>query len=217
MRRFYILAAASIAAAAFAGSTQAIPFNNGTATATPTSVTISGHATETGCWIEIDVWDNATEGHVLRQIVFVEAGGNGDFGFTFAGPSAALDTNDGSTNSIVPSTDYSWEVFACEGSTNGDITTPLNDPTPNPKAKNGPDRAGYCVNGVFENLALGQPATDPAFKNAKPAFYIDGTGLTCDPPGGAFTQAVGDLVGADGNSNGADAPGDIYPHYKKTG
>jgi hypothetical protein len=90
-------------------------------------------------------------------------------------------------------------------------------PSAPPAPKHGLDRAGYCVSGVFMNLGLGQPATDPALKDAKPAFYIDGTGLTCDPPGGAFTQAAGELVSSDGTSTGVNAPGDIYPHFKKTG
>jgi hypothetical protein len=219
MRRYYILAAASIATAAFAGSAQAHDFNNGTATATPTSVTISGHTNDSRCRIEIDVWDDATERQVLDQIVYVAADASGDFSFTFAGPNDALDTNDGSTDSIVPSTTYSWEFFACDDSPNvpnGVITTPAAVAN-TMKPKSGPDRAGYCLNGVFENLALGQPATDPAYKGATPAFYVDGVGITCDPPGGAFTQAVGDTVGPDGTSTGANAPGDIYPHYKKAG
>ena len=108
--------------------------------------------------------------------------------------------------------DYITANFPSDLSTVGACAAP-----PAPRPTHGLDRAGYCLNGVFENLGLGQPKTDPAFKGAVPAFYIDGTGLTCDPPSGAFTQAAGDVVASDGSSTGPTAPGDIYPHYKKTG
>lgn len=78
----------------------------------------------------------------------------------------------------------------------------------------GPDRYGYCLNGVFENLLLGQPDYDPLYKGATPAFYVDGVGITCDPPSGVFSLAV-DLVGPDGQPAppGYTFPSAIYPHY----
>jgi hypothetical protein len=78
----------------------------------------------------------------------------------------------------------------------------------------GPDRYGYCLNGVFLNLLLGQPSYDPLYKGATPAFYVDGVGITCDPPSGVFSLAV-DLVGPDGQPAppGYSFPSVIYPHY----
>jgi len=58
------------------------------------------------------------------------------------------------------------------------------------------DRAGYCAAagntspysatayapGTFLDLVYGQPSSDPHYANATLASYVDGKGLTCDPP-----------------------------------
>jgi len=97
------------------------------------------------------------------------------------------------------------------------ITGTFSIPTaaaPAPVVVRGPDRYGYCLNGVFLNLLLGQPDYDPLYKGATPAFYVDGIGITCDPPSGVFSLAV-DKVGPDGQPAppGYNFPSVIYPHY----
>lgn len=75
-----------------------------------------------------------------------------------------------------------------------------------------PSRAGYCavrgntsldgtplVPGTFVDLVAGQPDTDPHFEGARPAYYYDGVGISCDVlPGYART---GELVGYGGHGD----------------
>ena len=75
-----------------------------------------------------------------------------------------------------------------------------------------PSRAGYCavqgntsldgtpiVPGTFVDLVARQPDTDPHFKGARPAYYYDGVGISCDLlPGFAPT---GELVGYGGHGD----------------
>jgi hypothetical protein len=42
----------------------------------------------------------------------------------------------------------------------------------------------YCVEGVLAPLDAITPRTDPAFRGAAPAFFVDGVGLTCRVPQG---------------------------------
>jgi hypothetical protein len=42
--------------------------------------------------------------------------------------------------------------------------------------------------GTFLNLAAGQAAADPHFAGATPANFVQGTGLTCDPPPAGYTN-----------------------------
>jgi hypothetical protein len=94
-----------------------------------------------------------------------------------------------------------------------------------------PARAGYCsapgdttmngdpiTPGTFLNLRLGQPNGDQHYLGATPAFYVQGVGLTCDPPSSAFT-AAGDtpLVDETGKPGVPGDEGTIYPYFKKTG
>ena len=43
---------------------------------------------------------------------------------------------------------------------------------------------GYCFDSVFVQLAAGQPRTDPAYRGAVLAAYVEGIGLTCTVPPG---------------------------------
>jgi hypothetical protein len=48
--------------------------------------------------------------------------------------------------------------------------------------------------GSFVNLLADQPTVDPHDKGAAPAIYVEGTGITCDPPpaGYAVSGYAGD-------------------------
>jgi hypothetical protein len=49
-------------------------------------------------------------------------------------------------------------------------------------------RVGYCLDGEFVNLALGQPKVDLTYEGAVLANYVAGVGLTCKaPPAGYVT------------------------------
>lgn len=67
-------------------------------------------------------------------------------------------------------------------------------------------RAGYCLNGKFLNLALGQPLVDPAYKGAVVANYVVGVGITCrtPPPGYVAFMTAPDELGV---------PGRLYPYW----
>lgn len=71
-------------------------------------------------------------------------------------------------------------------------------------------RAGYCLNGVFENLLYDQPNTDPTWSKAVPAIFVQGTGLTCNPPPAGWTQHG--FAGAD-----LDLPPNMYALYAPAG
>ncbi len=75
-----------------------------------------------------------------------------------------------------------------------------------------PSRAGYCavqgntsldgtsiVPGTFVNLVAGQPDTDPHFKGARPAYYYEGLGVSCDVLQGY--AGTGELVGYGGHGD----------------
>jgi hypothetical protein len=83
-----------------------------------------------------------------------------------------------------------------------------------------PGRGGYCAvsgntfpdgtpipPGTFLNLELGQPDTDPYYSGAYPANYIEGVGLTCDPPPAGYVQ--------DGLFPGPFPAPDLYPYWRK--
>jgi hypothetical protein len=95
-----------------------------------------------------------------------------------------------------------------------------------------PARGGYCsatgdtdlsgnpiIPGTFLNLRLGQPRGDVHYLGATPAFYVEGIGLTCDPPSSAYTSAGEPLVDQTGKAAppGTTDEGTIYPYFKKTG
>ena len=94
-----------------------------------------------------------------------------------------------------------------------------------------PARAGYCsapgdttmngdpiIPGTFLNLRLGQPRGDLHYTGATPAFYVQGVGLTCDPPSSAFTSAGEALVDQTGKPGAPGDEGTIYAYFaKKTG
>ena len=74
----------------------------------------------------------------------------------------------------------------------------------------GANRAGYCLNGAFENLAYGQPSSDPRWANAVPAIFVQGLGLTCNPPPAGWTQHG--FAGVD-----LDLPANMYALYAPAG
>lgn len=94
---------------------------------------------------------------------------------------------------------------------------------------NEPSRAGYCVSepvkrsdgtmGRFVDLYFGSPASDPMWKDARPAVYVQGFGIMCDIQNVASYggdpskfEPAGynvDGVGATGPQEGA-----IYPFYR---
>jgi len=69
------------------------------------------------------------------------------------------------------------------------------------------ERVGYCVDGTFFNLVRGQPSADPTYDGWVYASYVDGKGLTCDPPpeGWVATTTAPDEYGI---------PGNTYPWYR---
>ena len=81
-------------------------------------------------------------------------------------------------------------------------------------------RVGYCAvagntfpdgtavkPGTFLNLPLGQPETDPNYKGATIAKWVDGIGPTCDPAPPGFVL--------DGLYFGPEGPPGLYPFYRK--
>jgi hypothetical protein len=89
----------------------------------------------------------------------------------------------------------------------------------------GPPRAGYCSVtgntypdgrpipvGTFLDLELRQVTSDANYEGAVPAIFVEGKGLTCDPPPAGFSFDGSTLVDPLGEANGTD--GAIYPFYK---
>lgn len=69
-----------------------------------------------------------------------------------------------------------------------------------------PARAGYCLGAEFLDLVFGQPLVDPQYEGAVLAWFVDGVGLTCDPPPPeyvAFTTAPDE----------AGVPGKLYAYW----
>lgn len=110
-----------------------------------------------------------------------------------------------------------------EGTIGADVVegnTPAGEEGTEPQ---GPVRAIYCsvegntVNGAAIapgtalNLTLGQPARDPRYKGATPAFFVEGIGATCDPPPAGYT--VKGLVDGAGVAHGLENA--IYPFYEQ--
>ena len=67
-------------------------------------------------------------------------------------------------------------------------------------------RVGYCMDGKFLNLELGQPKLDPMYEDAVLAWYIDGRGITCaaPPPGWVAFETAPDEFGV---------PGRLYAYW----
>lgn len=89
-----------------------------------------------------------------------------------------------------------------------------------------PARAGYCSVagntspdglpipvGTFLNLLLGQPQVDANVAGAAPAAYVEGLGITCDPPPVGLSFDGVAFVDPTGVAN--NTPGAIYPFYKQ--
>ncbi len=68
-------------------------------------------------------------------------------------------------------------------------------------------RHGYCLGGVFVDLLKGQPASDPRYHGATPALFVEGKGITCDPPPPGYV-----LVGL---YDGVEADHGFYPYFRK--
>ncbi|MGA8486812.1 MAG: hypothetical protein WB684_07075, partial [Gaiella sp.] len=83
-----------------------------------------------------------------------------------------------------------------------------------------PARGGYCTvagntdpytgaalaPGTFVNLAQEQVTSDPSYAGVVPAIYVEGKGLTCDPPPAGYTQHG--LAGDDQKVGSG-----LYPYY----
>lgn len=83
-----------------------------------------------------------------------------------------------------------------------------------------PDRLGYCSvagnsdpftgkgipAGTFLDLLTGQPQTDAHYLGATPAIFVDGRGITCDPPPPGYVRS-----GFAGDQENV-SPG-LYPRY----
>ncbi len=136
---------------------------------------------------------------------------------TYPNPSATWETTPGSSGNANQQLSFYVEYQRVAAASSGGQSPQLPPPPP---------RSGYCLNGTFVNLIVGQPDRDPAYAGAVPAPYYEGLGLTCDPvPGyGAVRFArSADGSGTDGpklvNSMGTDlGPGDadrLHPYYAK--
>jgi hypothetical protein len=86
------------------------------------------------------------------------------------------------------------------------------------------DRFGYCsvagntqpdgapiAAGTFLNLVLGQPGFDPHYTGAYPSFYIEGVGITCNPPAG-LASLQGPPLRADAGGN--QTPDGFYVYVR---
>jgi hypothetical protein len=60
--------------------------------------------------------------------------------------------------------------------------------------------------GTFLNLEIDQPSWDAHYAGAVPANYVEGKGLTCDPPPSGATL--------DGTYDGPGASSGLYPYYR---
>jgi hypothetical protein len=107
---------------------------------------------------------------------------------------------------------------ATTGSTGSTGTHP--HPQNPPASTAPPGRLGYCSvagntfpdgksipPGTFLDLQYGQPDTDPHYKGAYPANYIQGKGITCDNPPPGYVR--------DGFHEGPDTPSGVYPYFRK--
>jgi hypothetical protein len=83
-----------------------------------------------------------------------------------------------------------------------------------------PTRAGYCsvkgntfpngtaiAPGTFLDLQYGQPDWDPHYAGATPAIYIEGKGITCDPPPPGYVDA--------GLYHGPDTVPGLYTYWRR--
>lgn len=67
-------------------------------------------------------------------------------------------------------------------------------------------QVAYCVRGVFTMLLYGEPASDPAYRGATAARFVDGKGLTCDAPPAGFRRRR--FAG-----EAEHVPAGFYPYY----
>jgi hypothetical protein len=89
-----------------------------------------------------------------------------------------------------------------------------------------PSHSGYCAvlgnsnpntgqpyaPGTFLELVFGQNLTDPHYLGAVAAIYVQGIGITCDPPPVGFAFDGATFVNGMGEAN---FPNSIYPYYAK--
>jgi hypothetical protein len=80
-------------------------------------------------------------------------------------------------------------------------------PAPVPVAR--VSRVGYCTAaGAFIDLEQGQPAADSHYTGAVPAIFVQGKGITCDPPPAGYTKQ--------GKASPAlDVPAGVYDYWAK--
>ena len=101
------------------------------------------------------------------------------------------------------------------------VLTEVSAPVSAPVWVPAPARAGYCAAkgnttlageaiapGSFLDLLFEQPATDTHYTGATIAIFVQGKGITCDPPPVGYALQ--------GKASGADhVPDDLYPYYKR--
>jgi hypothetical protein len=128
-------------------------------------------------------------------------------GFTYAG-AVTLNVTAGDTYGF-KMTGSNFDAFPA---LNGTLT--IDDVTP------GVTHAGYCAvagdthpftgaaipPGTFLDLDYGQPASDPHYKGAVPANFVQGQGITCSPPPAGYVQK-----GFAGDAQ--QVPSFLYPYY----
>jgi len=95
-----------------------------------------------------------------------------------------------------------------------------------PAVTGGPEHAGYCsvlgnsnpftaapyAPGTFLNLVFGQNLTDPHYQGAVPAIFVEGIGITCDPPPVGFSFDGKTFVNEQGDGGFPDS---IYAFFGK--
>jgi hypothetical protein len=116
-------------------------------------------------------------------------------GFSYSGSTALT---------VAVGDSYGFQMSGSNGDSdsvlNGTLT--VNVTEPDPPVASVAQRAGYCAvpgdvdpatsqpipAGTFLNLVVGQPASDPDYAGATAANYVQGEGITCDPPPAADSQ-----------------------------
>jgi hypothetical protein len=137
-----------------------------------------------------------------QYFIGVLAGGQSDGARFFFDATGVLLTGINSYGSPDPSF---GPVTVIEGVTLSMYVKLQSLPEAPPAPRKGPNRGGYCLDGRFLDLLYGQAAYDAAYKGATPAYYVEGKGLTCDPPTGLTYVGL---------YRGDDAAWDFYPYYR---
>lgn len=138
-------------------------------------------------------------------------------------PSAGFSYSGSTTLTVGVGDTYGFTLSGSNGDSNpalsGTLTVTL--PTPAPYVAP-PARTSYCsaqgntrpfdgtpiAPGTFLDLVSGQPETDPHYTGATPAIFVEGVGLTCDPPPAGYVRSG--LAGNDQHVGGG-----VYAYYTR--